>query len=218
MHEQIDALRSQLQVGLYRDGVLPLILAKAAQSGDRAYAGSLTDLQTSEAWGMHSGAIGSVEASSQLAGQRDNTYGPQNLSDLDLKTAWVEGANGLGKGVTLTFICAEALPTSIRDFNGELEIFNGYCKSEKTWQANGRVQRLRVSVNGQPLCHIALQDTWQYQHVDLSHLITGEAHRTGAVILKADDQLQFEIEAAYPGESYEDVALSELVTPSYGGG
>lgn len=195
---------------------LDTIQSSVAKPGDYEYAVTLAELHEGEKWGWHSDKIGAGKSSSNLVPQGKNSYEVSNLYDLDLRTAWIEGEKGYGIGSKIFFTLTEEYPTSCKDFNGQIEVFNGYCKSEETWKANSRVRKLKLYINSEPLCYIELQDTWQYQTVDLSHLISG--YDTSPHKLVEGDILTFEIVSVYPGEKYDDVGLSELVTPSYGGG
>ena len=197
---------------------LKLIHSIVAQEGDYEFAGSLSELHTQEKWGWHSGKIGRGKANSELEPQDGNTYQVKNLHDLNLKTAWVEGEDGYGEGTQISFTLSNTYPNRIQDFNGIIEIFNGYCKSETVWKENARVEKLKVLINDAPICLVQLADTWQYQKVDLSPLISGSSSTQSRNKLKEGDILVFEIVSVYLGTKYKDVALSELVTPSYGGG
>ncbi len=74
-----------------------------------------------------------VCASSVLAPWRDVTYGPANMFDDRLDTAWVEGADGdgIGERFTVKFDTVTAI-------NG-VSLLNGYHKSNELFHKNGRV-------------------------------------------------------------------------------
>ena len=84
------------------------------------------------------GGPSNISASSTLKSQGSNSYDAKNLHDFNLKTAWIEGQSdlGLGEEIVFEFQMAELLKVT------HLEIYNGYCKNEKTWNANGRVKTL----------------------------------------------------------------------------
>lgn len=69
-------------------------------------------------------------------------YGAINLTDADLKTAWVEGepGNGVGQSVYIS------VPYDCRTIN----IFNGYTKSKTLFTQNNRVKNIKVT------CYIAI--------------------------------------------------------------
>ena len=66
-------------------------------------------------------------------------YGPHNLLDADLATAWVEGADGDGIGESVTIEAGEILEEAII-------IRNGYQKSQALFNANSRVKKLRLTL------------------------------------------------------------------------
>ena len=188
-----------------------IIKSKVADPSEYTYAENLDELQHSEKWGWHSGSLGKAEASSTLTASSSSNYNIENIYDLDLTTAWIEGKPDDGIGENIAFTLQFEEPNNAKNFNGEIEIFNGYCKSERLWKTNSRVKQMKMYLNGQSICLIELADTWQYQSFDISQYINREKIQEG-------DQVTFEITAIYPGTKYKDVAISEFVTPSYGGG
>jgi hypothetical protein len=79
------------------------------------------------------------------------TYGPPNLVDGDVRTAWVEGAAGLGVGELVV------VPLS----GPQAEIRAGYGKSPELYQQNARPRRVEVLVLGQGLLWVGGQyDDW----------------------------------------------------------
>jgi len=138
-----------------------------------------------------------VEASSALKPHKGIEYGAKNAHDLSFKTAWVEGAEGLGIGESLTYSFRNQSPRIT-----EIEIYNGYVKSDKAWKENARVKRLRLHVNEVPTAILNLQDTKALQSFKVETL----GHREDG----RDLILKFEIIEAYPGTKYEDVAITEI--------
>ncbi|MDD2278287.1 MAG: hypothetical protein PHD06_04290 [Bacteroidales bacterium] len=69
-------------------------------------------------------------------------YGSINLTDGDIKTAWVEGEpdDGVGQSVYIS------IPNNCRTIN----IFNGYTKSKTLFAQNNRVKRLKLR------CYLAI--------------------------------------------------------------
>ena len=69
-------------------------------------------------------------------------------------------------------------------------------------------------LNQTPICIIELQDTWQYQIVDIGRFfknLESNQYPDAKYELNNRDQLKFEIMDIYPGTKYKDVALSEFV-------
>ena len=104
------------------------------------------------------GGPDSVWASSYLSSQSDNTYLPENAHDLNLKLAWVEGTSGYGEGEWITY---RFKPNSPRIT--EIRIYNGYVKSEKAWNNNSRVKKLKLYMNNEAIAILYLQDTHREQ-------------------------------------------------------
>lgn len=130
-------------------------------------------------------------ASSVLASQGSNSYGPENLIDDSLATAWVEGVSGTGEGQTLAW--EFGADTDIRT----LYLVNGYAKSERTFTRNARVASLRVTGSTGAQATLSLRDTMDWQRFDLPGMA-------------AQRWLQLEILSTYPGTHYEDTAISAL--------
>lgn len=195
----------------------------AVESGIAKYShvDKLEDLIIGERWGFHSGAIGIPKASSTLPNQGDINYKIKNIHDLDLTTAWIEGKPdyGIGESFTIEFNWKEDYEGfgKVYNFYGVIEIFNGYCKSEKHWVENSRIKTLRMYFNDQPVCLIELNDTWQYQRLDLRKFFKEPTFfPDGPLEPKDGDKLKFEILEVYKGTKYKDTALSEFVYESPG--
>lgn len=145
--------------------------------------------------------------SSSLPQQGNNNYGPSNANDFDLRTAWVFcGPNkGIGEYIEFRFDFPEGISdTEAREREGEFIIFNGYCKSVKTWEENSRVKKLKVYYNGKAICYIELQDIFYLQACDLRKFFKNR-------VPAKDDRLRFEIVEVYKGRKYDDVAISEIL-------
>lgn len=130
-------------------------------------------------------------ASSVLASQGGNSYGPANLLDDRPDTAWVEGADGLGEGSYLALDLPQ--PATIT----EVALINGYAKTPALHGRNARVGLLRVTGSNGRQADLTLQDTAQWQ----SHALTGFDGITW---------LRIEVLRAIPGSRWPDTAISEL--------
>lgn len=197
---------------------LELITSTTAKKGEYSFAQSLEELHHGEKWGWHSGKIGDATASSTLKSNNVSNYQVENLHNLDLKTAWVEGNSNYGIGQSFTFTLSSEEPFNFENFDGVIEVFNGYCKSESIWKANSRVKRLKMYYEDSPVCIIELADTWQYQSFEIRKFFLSDQYSDAPFQLTNGSTLKFEIVEVYPGKKYKDVAISEFVTPSYGGG
>lgn len=198
---------------------LETVYAVESASSDYSYVDKLDDLINGEFWGFHSGPIGIPKAESTLKSQGQNDYKIENIHDLDLTTAWIEGNPdyGIGESFTIEFDWKEDYQGFGRVYNfyGVIEVFNGYCKSEKHWIENSRIKTLKMYYNDKPICLIELVDTWQYQRLDLRKFFNEpNFFPNGEIYAKDGDKLKFEIHDVYKGTKYKDTGLSEFVFES----
>lgn len=204
-------------LGLGYSQELPVRLSTdIVEEGSYSYAKSFSDLHEEEKWGWNSGPLGQMVASSELKSQGDISYEAKNLGDLNLKTAWIEGVEGYGIGEKITIILNEDyLPNQIA-FNGRFEIFNGYCKDEKTWKENSRVKTIKIYHNDKYVFIVDLKDSWQLQSFNIWPFVVHHSNPDGFIDLKKDDTITIEIASVFKGTKYKDTAISEFVTPSFG--
>lgn len=141
----------------------------------------------------------SLSSSSALGSQGQNTYTAKNIEDYNLKTAWIEGKEGLGIGewVEYKFDQTDFSHSDIELVG--LYLFNGYRKNLATWKQNSRIRRMKMIVNGEDFAILKLHNSYKIQFTNLPSLK-----------LKNINTIRFEILEAYKGDKYEDVALSEL--------
>lgn len=209
------ALICSFTIGRTQD--LETVFAIEANPSDYSHVDKLTDLINGERWGFHSGPLGIPTATSTLESQGNNDYKIENIHDLDLTTAWIEGSSdyGIGESFTIEFNWTEEHEGfgKVYNFYGVVEIFNGYCKSETVWKENSRIKTLKMYYNEKPLCLIGLVDTWQYQRLDLRQFFKDSK---GSITAKNGDKMRFEIIEVYEGTKYKDTALSEFVFESPG--
>ena len=139
-----------------------------------------------------------------------------SLTDGDNNTAWCEGVEGDGVGeVALVLLNPKKY----------LRIFNGYQKSDATYNNNHRVKKIAVHVfetgpfslffsssEANPMSQMSrvwhheyeLKDVQDIQELELKELpevAEGKQHIVGIEIL-----------ATYPGKKYQDTCLSEINT------
>ncbi|MBR6264889.1 MAG: hypothetical protein IKR05_16985 [Prevotella sp.] len=142
------------------------------------------------------GAVKSVTASSCLSPNNKFDYKGENAHDFNHESVWATKGKGIGESLTYTF---EGKCPRITTVN----ILNGHVKSDKAWQANSRVKKLRVWYNNQPYAILALEDSRTLQSFDVGIL----GYNDGA---KPDWTLKFEILEVYPGSKYGDTVIAEL--------
>ncbi|MBC8103644.1 MAG: hypothetical protein H7Z41_13790 [Cytophagales bacterium] len=146
-------------------------------------------------------ATNEARASSALPGS-GTAYGAKNAFDGKVPTAWIEGADGDGVGQWVEYTLRDRSELSQNPSVNALAIFNGYRKSRDLWRKNGRVRRLRMSVNGKPWGEIALVDSFAYQKVNVKPFPIPSKRRSVVV--------RFTIASVYRGTTYRDTALSEI--------
>lgn len=160
-----------------------------------------------------------AEASSELASD-SGRYAPANVLIQDRHLAWAEGAEGPGIGESLTYrqSCTyginnkwEAMTYEYREpeLDGfmrysEICIVNGYAKTPKTWEENGRVKRMLMYVEDRPYAFLELEDTILPQYFALPE--DDIKVLNGGML-----EVRFEILEVYPGSLYEDTCLTGLV-------
>ena len=127
----------------------------------------------------------SVKATSELNSNKGFTYIADNIHDFSLRNAWIEGKKSSGIGESITFEFAENNPPVTT-----VEIFNGYMKTEKTWQENSRVKKLKLYANNKPIAILNLEDIKSLQRFQIG------THQSK----KGNLFLKFEILDVYKGE------------------
>ena len=135
--------------------------------------------------------FGTVCTSSILPKWRNVTYGPANMFDGRLDTAWVEGVEGVGVGEQLTIAFDEERLVS------GISLLNGYHKSNDLFAKNGRITEIYL-------------DTSDGQQLDAQ--IADDA---GEQVLSFDRPVRLkwisiQIATAVAGTKYTDTAISEM--------
>ncbi|MCP5088769.1 MAG: hypothetical protein GY952_18410 [Rhodobacteraceae bacterium] len=136
-------------------------------------------------------ARGDICASSVLAGQSGNSYLQSNLLDGNPATAWVEGQSGDGIDAFLTLEFAGSKTVS------ELQLTNGYTKSDSIFTKNNRVRDIEVTSSTGQRLSAQLADHGHWQTISLPGFLNV-------------DWIQIRILSVYRGTKYRDTAISEL--------
>lgn len=140
-----------------------------------------------------------VKASSSLKSNTKISYDVKNIHDGDLGTAWVEGNKDYGIGEYIDFIFDKSDKSfDIRFVN----IYNGYRKNKKLWEANSRVKRIKLWKNNEPVAILELEDTMDIQRFSLDPQITV---RAGECL-----DLKLEVIDVYEGKKYKDTSITEI--------
>ena len=149
-----------------------------------------------------------IEVSSELATVNGIKYGISELNDDDMRTAWVEGAEGYGIGESITFAFAynAARATNVL-------LVNGYAKSEATWKNNSRVKQFKIYDDDKLIAVVNLLDTRSVQTFELPYPFPKRPDNYNRSTDNSDKtvKLKFVIADVYKGDKYEDTAISEFI-------
>jgi hypothetical protein len=155
------------------------------------------------------GYVKRIYASVELSPNGKTTYTAKNAHDFDKDTAWIPKKGDYGIGAYLAY---EFNFDKEKNYDGHLGVTtilmaNGYKKSKILWEANSRVKKLRMYVNGKPYHDILLLDSFEIQTIDIGEIMFPPRKTT---------TLKFEIIEVYPGKKYKETAISELVFEGIG--
>lgn len=134
----------------------------------------------------------SASASSNLPKTGSHYYGPENLVDTALSTAWVVGAGVVPAGQTATITLEE--PSLVE----RVEVANGYQKSPQTMGRNGSVKFLLLTFADGTSISIELEDREGWQLHDIPDVV--------------GDEVRLKMVAIYPGSDrgLASAALTEI--------
>lgn len=140
---------------------------------------------------MSSPEFETVNASSVLTSDGQNTYYVENIWDDNKNTAWVEGAsgNGIGEVVSLS-------APSKQSING-IRVLNGYCKSESLYWKNSRIKKIKIILDEENIIFDMPDNFNQYHDIKFEKV-------------KLSSTLKLEIVDVYPGTHYTDTCVSEI--------
>lgn len=119
-------------------------------------------------------------------------YNTSKLFDARKEFAWVEGVDGYGDGEQLTFQLEEEVDID------EIQIWNGYQRSESHYKSNTRLKGFSVGETGGKMYEYTLRDDAAPQKIDLK---VGLKNRN----------FELKINSFYRGRSYKDLAISEML-------
>ena len=128
------------------------------------------------------------------SGVNRSKYGPDSMLDGNDQTAWVEGRTdksdkGIGEWVVLSW-GAERRLAGVR-------IKNGYAKTERHYQMNGRVSRLLFSFSNGNRSEYQIEDTSSWQTIKFAQPEPAK-------------WVKIEVRAAKRGRKYADTAINEI--------
>jgi len=136
----------------------------------------------------------------QPAGGKTQTI--KVLNDESAETAWVADAGTTGVGTKLRLVFPKKLRPEM-DGNTPLyglDLINGVWKTEREWEAHGRVKRVRLSYNGKAFCEVTFADNRRWQRVTFEDFM-----------VKSGDSMTMEILEIYPGANGAGAAITEVV-------
>ena len=131
-----------------------------------------------------------ASASSALKATSITNYGPTNLLDGDLATAWNEGAEGPGVGEWVRFEFSQPVVLA------RLEVANGYQKDDERFFGNIRVKTFKLEYSNGATQLVDLLDIKDFQVVN--------------TIRRSTEWIKLTIMSVYPDYEWEDAALSEV--------
>jgi hypothetical protein len=164
-------------------------------------------------------AMGLAEEFAMARDQYTCTYAASMLKDGDLKTAWVEGANGNGEG--------ELVIVPQINVDKKVEVYGGFGKSESLFSANNRPKTIKVHIlkaeyNSSGQCGtwydnvalvksqmVTLQDVNKFQSVSIPSF-TRETYTKDNSNHDYIYWLMIEIVDVYPGLKYQDTCITEI--------
>jgi hypothetical protein len=140
------------------------------------------------------GTLYCVSSYLPTSGINHSDYGPASLFDNSDRTAWVEGRtatrdDGIGEWVLIDWQRERRVRA--------LTIKNGYWKSEKLFNANGRVSQLRARFSTGHTVKLDLRDVAKAQKIALKAPV-------------AATWMQLEILGAKRGAKYSDTAITNI--------
>tara|TARA_Y100000385_G_scaffold260622_1_gene290660 strand:+ start:939 stop:2393 length:1455 start_codon:yes stop_codon:yes gene_type:complete len=148
--------------------------------------------------GICEGEVDILSASSTHIPNGANTYGIENLTDGDPRTAWVNGGNKGGIG--------ESIVLGKNSFDYQtFVIYNGYQKSIKSWKENSRVKKFKLYYNNIPFAYLYLDDKMGPQSTEFSQSFADSIY-----LSPSNFKIKFEIVEVYEGDKYKDVAISDI--------
>jgi hypothetical protein len=144
-----------------------------------------------------------VSASSRMPNYKNNTFGENNLVDMNDNTSWVENGNYSGVGGRIDFVFYEAGMQQVSDMKCVgFRMKNGFCKSNKLWNEYNRVRMFYVYHKDNMVETQTASDNYnQWENIVIKPLT-----------VEPGDVISIRISSVYPGRKKPaKTAISELV-------
>lgn|GEM_PF-504106 len=121
------------------------------------------------------------------------------LCDDDAVTAWISATQGPGERIE--FHIPKHLPQECRDtpFYG-ISIANGVIRTLQEFHFYARVKTMTLLVDGEPIAHLHLADTWRWQDFTFDD-----------ISLNQGDVISLSIDELYPGKNSQKPGITEIV-------
>ena len=170
-----------------------------------AYEGSYYDVLGPGCSWYCGGGLDTATASSTLAPTTTRDYSPHNAHDLNYETAWVEGVPGNGIGEFLVYHFPPQSPRIT-----DIIVVNGLVRNETSWKNNHRVKKMKLYINDLPSAILCLADTRDEQIFHFEPIGYGQRDNYEELMTRPWWTMKFEILEIYPGEKYDDTAITEI--------
>lgn len=144
------------------------------------------------------GTVDNITASSCHKPMGKFNYLAANAHDFNHESVWATDGNGIGESLTYTFAGSCPRVTTVK-------IINGHVKTEKAWNSNCRVKRMKMYYNGKPYAILNLKDSRTLQCFEVGTLGFNDANAQPWT-------LKFEIMEVYPPKNNPDAdtVIAEL--------
>lgn len=154
-----------------------------------------------------------ARASSSLAAQQGNAYGPDQVLDGRGATAWCVNTprDGVGEWIELEFEPGPSYASSAGLF-----VVPGYAKSQASFEANAQVEAVRYGPCGKDQQLVEARLPLEPELFDAAVEVPDSAKALGDLLEKAREGkacLHVEIARTRPGKKFKDVCISEIVAP-----
>jgi hypothetical protein len=159
-----------------------------------------------------------LTVSSTLPAEGSFNYGKESMRDNDLRTAWVEGAEGAGIGETITLKPKGAYVT-------EIGLLNGFVSNEALYYGNARIKKLRIELKcGEGADENERRQTREILLPDRAYKDFNPRYPFASVDWVVEhpqgsgfiEEVKLMILEVYPGRKYDDTAVTEFYICGFG--
>lgn len=166
------------------------ITVSIASPSDKSKTAAPEDELTIDAPAVTMDKLSSVHASSELS-ENNMTHSAGRICDGRSENAWVEGSAGPGINESIVFTFDSEYKVS------GMNIHAGYQKNSDIYYKNARPQSIKLTFSDGTGMSLQLSDICGPQNIAFAHPVQ-------------TSEISVMIESIYPGNKYEDLAISEL--------